>query len=250
MLWARRFAVTIILLLTGPLSMAAIGMIDIFGDWRAASREPAGIAPDPRNIREAIVQVYAARTFSWRGAFAVHTWIALKPKNAETYETTEILGWVSDESYIVTNNVVNPDRYWFGSKPTLIKELIGEKAEIAISEIQRAIDIYPWPHSYRSWPGPNSNTFTAWIVRHSPSLTVDLPPTAIGKDYLGSNRFISKAPSGAGAQFSLWGIFGIILSSVEGVELNFFGLSVGLNPFSGTLRLPGIGNKKFWQPSI
>ena len=103
-------------------------MIDIFGDWRAASREPAGIAPDPRNIREAIVQVYAARTFSWRGAFAVHTWIALKPKNAETYETTEILGWGSDESYIVTNNVVNPDRYWFGSKPTLIKELIGEKA--------------------------------------------------------------------------------------------------------------------------
>jgi len=250
MLWARRFAVTIILLLTGLLSIAAIGMIDIFGDWRAASREPAGIAPDPRNIREAIVQVYAARTFSWRGAFAVHTWIAIKLKNSESYETTEVLGWGSDESYIATNNVFNPDRYWFGSKPTLIEELIGEKAEIAISEIQRAIDIYPWPHSYRSWPGPNSNTFTAWIVRHSPSLTLDLPPTAIGKDYLGSKRFISKAPSGAGAQFSLWGIFGIILSSVEGVELNFFGLSVGINPFSGTLRLPGVGNKKFWQPSI
>ena len=203
MVRARRFAVTIILLLTGPLSMPAIGMIDIFGDWRAASREPAGIAPDPRYIREAIVQVYAARTFSWSGAFAVHTWIALIPKNAETYETTEMLGWGSDESYIVTNNVVNPDRYWFGSKPNFIKVLIGEKAEIAISEIQRAIDIYPWPHSYRSWPGRNSNTFTAWIVRHYPSLTADLPPTEIGKDYLGSNRFISKAPSGAGAHFFL-----------------------------------------------
>ena len=61
MLWARRFAVTIILLLTGFLSIAAKGMIDIFGDWRAASREPTS---DPRKIRGAIVQVYAARTFS------------------------------------------------------------------------------------------------------------------------------------------------------------------------------------------
>ena len=105
-------------------------MIDIFGDWRDATREPAGIAPYPRNIREAIVQVYAARTFSWMGAFAVHTWIAIKPKNAQSYETTEVLGWGSDESYIVTNNVVNPDRYWFGSKPTLIKELIGKKLKL------------------------------------------------------------------------------------------------------------------------
>ncbi|WP_374078390.1 DUF3750 domain-containing protein [Bdellovibrio bacteriovorus] len=49
-------------------------------DWRTASRDSAGIAPDPQKEKEAVVQVYAARTFAWRGYFAVHSWIATKEK--------------------------------------------------------------------------------------------------------------------------------------------------------------------------
>ena len=49
------------------------------GDWRTASHRSAGLAPDPASHRDAVVQVYAARTFGWRGAFAVHTWLAAKP---------------------------------------------------------------------------------------------------------------------------------------------------------------------------
>ena len=45
-------------------------------DWRTASREPAGLAPDPAITHEAVVQVYCARAVSWRGWFGVHTWIA------------------------------------------------------------------------------------------------------------------------------------------------------------------------------
>ena len=48
-------------------------------DWRTASREPVGLAPDPAATPEAVVQVYSARTISWRGYFGVHTWIAVKP---------------------------------------------------------------------------------------------------------------------------------------------------------------------------
>ena len=35
-------------------------------DWRTASREPAGLAPDPATTQEAVVQVYAARAVRWR----------------------------------------------------------------------------------------------------------------------------------------------------------------------------------------
>ena len=42
-------------------------------DWRTASREPAGFAPDPAQTPEAVVQVYAARAVGWRGYFGVHT---------------------------------------------------------------------------------------------------------------------------------------------------------------------------------
>ena len=44
---------------------------------------------------EAIVQVYASRTFGWRGAFAVHTWVAAKPAGADRYTRYEVIGWRS-----------------------------------------------------------------------------------------------------------------------------------------------------------
>ena len=42
-------------------------------NWRTASREPAGIAVDPLKQKNAVIEVYAADAFSWRGWFAVHT---------------------------------------------------------------------------------------------------------------------------------------------------------------------------------
>lgn len=43
-------------------------------NWRTANRSSAGIAPSPLKEKEAVVQVYAARTYNWRGYFAVHPW--------------------------------------------------------------------------------------------------------------------------------------------------------------------------------
>lgn len=62
-------------------------------DWRTASHEPAGLAPDAATTAEAIVQVYAARTWGWRGSFGVHTWVAIKPADAKTYTVYEVIGW-------------------------------------------------------------------------------------------------------------------------------------------------------------
>ena len=90
------------------------------------------------------------------------------------------------------------------------------------------------------WPGPNSNTFTAWVARAVPELEVDLPPTAIGKDYSGA-KLLASAPSGRGVQLSLFGLAGLTASSVEGFEVNLLGLTFGLNPFDPALKLPFVG---------
>jgi hypothetical protein len=34
------------------------------------------------------------------------------------------------------------------------------------------------------WPGPNSNSFTAWIGLEVPGLDLDLPAKAIGKSWM------------------------------------------------------------------
>src|SRR6185369_2298300 len=62
-------------------------------DWRTASREPVGLAPDPATTPEAVVQVYSARAVSWRGWFGVHTWVAVKPTGAEKFTVHEVVGW-------------------------------------------------------------------------------------------------------------------------------------------------------------
>src|SRR2546430_16702136 len=98
--------------------------------------------------------------------------------------------------------------------------------------------LFPYTTLFRSWPGPNSNTFTAWIARHVPELELDLPATAIGKDYLGSTVF-ATAPSGSGFQFSLAGVLGIAASGVDGLQVNLLGLNFGVGP-SG-LKLPLLG---------
>jgi hypothetical protein len=38
--------------------------------------------------------------------------------------------------------------------------------------------------TYKAFPGPNSNTFTAWIAAQVPELEVDLPFSAIGRGYV------------------------------------------------------------------
>lgn len=153
-------------------------------DWRTASREPAGIAPDPAVTKEAVVQAYAAPTWGWRGWFAVHTWISVKPANDHAYTVYELIGWRQHRGLpIVRIEKDIPDRFWFGERPRLLTEIRGPKAEQLIPSIDRAARSYPWPDTYKAFPGPNSNTFIAWIAKKVPDLGLDLPFTAIGSGY-------------------------------------------------------------------
>jgi hypothetical protein len=222
------------------LVLAAVGRVTA-QDWRNASKEPVGLAPDPAKTPEAVVQVYAARVWGWRGTFGVHTWIAVKPVAARDYTVYEIIGWrlrSQDTALVVRHRA--PDARWFGSTPELIAEKRGAGVEDLIARIDKAAHSYPWAGEYTMWPGPNSNTFTAWVLRAVPELEADLPPTAIGKDYSGM-KLVGSAPSGRGFQFSLFGLAGLTASAVEGFEVNLLGLSFGINPFDPALKLPLIG---------
>jgi len=210
-------------------------------DWRSASSESVGTAPVPAQTPEAVVQVYGARTWGWRGVFGVHTWVAVKPARADAYTVYEVIGWRlrwADTAVVIRHR--EPDARWFGSAPELYADVRGSAAEVLIPRIEAAVASYPYAKDYTAWPGPNSNTFTAWILRLVPELGADLPPTAIGKDYLG-DRLVDSAPSGRGMQVSLGGVLALTASTVEGLELNILGLTFGINPFDPALKLPLIG---------
>jgi len=218
-----------------------VGRSVIAQDWRTASREPVGLAPDPATTPDAVVQVYGARTWGLRGLFGVHTWVAVKPANAKSYTVYEAIGWrLRWADSVVAIHKRDPDARWYGNAPELFADRRGREAEKLIPRIDAAARAYPYASQYSAWPGPNSNTFTAWITRAAPELAVDLPPTAIGKDYLGRS-LVGSAPSGSGLQFSLGGLFALTASGVEGLEINLLGLSFGINPFDPALKLPLVG---------
>jgi hypothetical protein len=211
------------------------------GDWRTASREPVGLAPDPASTPEAVVQVYAARTISWRGYFGVHTWIAVKPDRADHFTIHEVIGYrLRRAGTAVVSHVRAPDTRWFGAEPELLKDVRGPGVDALIGRIEAAVQRYPYAATYRIWPGPNSNTFTAFVLREVPELRVDLPPTAIGKDYLGVMP-MAFTPSGTGGQVSLLGVAGVTAGWEEGFEINLLGLTFGVDPASLSVKLPLLG---------
>ncbi len=215
------------------------------GDWRTASRAAMGLAPNPATTPEPVVQVYAARAVRWRGYFGVHTWIAVKPRDAADFTVYEVAGWRlrrSGTAVMITTRV--PDARWYGAAPELLAELRGEAAAPLVARIDKAVASYPWADTYRVWPGPNSNTFTAFVLREVPELRVDLPANAIGKDYLGAALF-AKTPSGTGVQFSVFGVLGVLAGVEEGIEINVLGLTFGVDPLQLSLKLPLAGTIGF-----
>ena len=233
----------LILTATGPLMLILSGKINFNGDYRTANRKSAHIAPDPTTNAQAIIQVYSARAFNWRGMFAVHVWLAIKPKTAKQYTVYQVIGWRLLRNLpplMIAEDI--PDRFWFNQRPHIILDIEGQKAETLIPLITQAANAYPYANDYVTWPGPNSNTFIAYIARQVPAMQLALPSNAVGKDFYMHPLFFARAPSGTGYQFSLLGLMGITLAYKEGLEINILGLVYGFSPAAMTLKLPGFGD--------
>lgn len=214
-----------------------IGLLALGGASVTAEDSERFVA-DPAAVSEPVVQIWGARTKGAKGIFGVHTWIAVKPEGAAEYTVYEIIGWRlrwTESAMVIRTRAPN---HWFGADG----ELYAEKRGPGVGELIRRIDKlareYPYANTYTLWPGPNSNTFTAWIARAVPELEADLPATAIGKDYIGQ-AMVSTAPSGKGFQFSLRGLLGVAASGVDGLELNVLGLNFGVS--ASGVKLPIIG---------
>lgn len=203
-------------------------------DWSSA-RLLAPAAADPA----ARVIVFSGRTGRWKGIFAVHSWVVVKPENARSYTRYDLTGFGRP----IHVNGWPADARWFGNTPQMVADIRGPAAAAAIPKIRAAIAGYPFPNlgDYRLWPGPNSNTFVAHVLRAAPELDVALPPEAIGKDFRADGALFGLTGSGTGVEASLWGLLGLKLGWVEGLEVNLLSLVAGLDIRRPAVKLPGFG---------
>ncbi len=202
-------------------------------DWSSVGRLPAAAAhPDAR------VLVLSGRTGGWKGVVAVHSWIVFKRENAKTWTRYDVVGWGSP----VRLNGWAPDGRWYGTPPTVVADLHGAEAQALIPKIEQTVKEYRYANygDYRIWPGPNSNTFVATVLRAIPELQTTMPPNAIGRDFR-PGPYAGWSDSGTGIEASLWGLLGVKIGWVEGLEFNVLGLVAGLDIREPGIKLPGFG---------
>jgi hypothetical protein len=209
------------------------------GSWRNADWSSTHTLPSPATEPEARVLVMSGRTGGWKGVFAVHSWVVVKPENARHYRRYDVVGWGNP----VRINGWEPDGLWFGNKPVVVLDLHGAVAAAAIPKIEAAVKSYQYANAgdYRIWPGPNSNTFVASVLRAIPDAGAALPANAVGRDFR-PWPYVGWTDSGTGIEASLWGVLGVKVGWVEGLEFNFLGLVAGLDLQHPGIKLPGFGH--------
>lgn len=207
-------------------------------DWHAANWSSSGVLPQAQATPQAEVMILAARTGRWKGIFAEHMSIVLKEEGAAEWTRYDVVGWGEP----VRKNNFAPDALWYGNRPRVIYKVEGGKAASLIPAIERAIASYPYSRrgDYTVWPGPNSNSFVSYIVREVPGFDTELPPTAVGKDWLGWAG-VAPAPSKTGWTLSIAGVLGVTLAVEEGVELHILGATAGIDVNDLAIKLPALG---------
>jgi Protein of unknown function (DUF3750) len=202
-------------------------------DWSSTGMLPAASAE-----REARLLIFTGRTGRWKGIFAVHSWVVLKPENAANWSRYDVVGWGQP----VRTNGWAPDGRWYGDTPRVLLDVRGAQAAALIPKVQAAIADYQYRRAgdYRVWPGPNSNTFVASVLRAMPEVETTLPSNAVGKDFRPA-PYVGLTDSRTGIEASLFGVVGVKLGWVEGIEFNFLGLVSGLDLRHPAVKLPGFG---------
>ena len=206
--------------------------------YRDADWSSTGFLPAARDDRSARFVVFTGTTGAWKGIFSVHSWVVFKRASDAHWTRYDVVGWGSP---LRTNNWP-PDGRWYGNAPVAIVDVGGAEAEALIPKIEKVARDYAYarPGDYRIFPGPNSNSFTAAVLRAVPELGVTLPANAVGRDFR-NGFYAGLTDSGTGIEVNANGYAGIKLAWVEGVEVNLFGLVAGLDLRHPALKLPGYG---------
>lgn len=227
----------VVFILPGLLHLAVWASGDRPRSWHQADWSSSGILPAPE-LNDAAAYVLTARTGGLKGALATHSWIVLKKPGRMEYDRYDVVGWGKP----VRKNAYPADGRWYSNDPRVHYKISGIDARARIGKIEAAIAAYRWRKrgDYILWPGPNSNTFVASILNAVPGFDTAMPATAVGRDFPVDGKWLSTTKNGAW-RATLAGYAGIVIGRNEGLEINFLGLVVGINPANWEVKIPAFG---------
>ena len=117
------------------------------------------------------------------GWLAVHYWFVVFDEDGachrwEVWQTKDAGGTSIGHLHC---DLKGPDAGVGGGPARIAAQWQGEDA-LSIAEVLEKAAAYPYCHRYLPWPGPNSNTFAAWVLRQA-GVRHELPWRALGKAF-------------------------------------------------------------------
>lgn len=88
---------------------------------------------------------------------------------------------------LIRNSKLNVPR----SESFVLESVMGDTGSVAqrvVEFLNTSYATYPYTQRYSYYPGPNSNTFTQWVLNMFPELNIKLPWNAVGKNFLIKNN--------------------------------------------------------------
>jgi len=134
----------------------------------------------------------------------------------------------------VHRDLLGPDSDVGGGAPRVEREWHGSDARALLAVLRRPGD-YPHRNTYVAVPGPDCNTYVAWVLREA-GVSADLDPRALGKDYLGPVG-VARTTTGTGVQAET-SLLGVKVGVQDGVELHFVNFTGGINTWPPAIKTP------------
>jgi hypothetical protein len=205
---------------------------EAYSRLRPTARMAATAGPD-----EVVVQLRCATVPGGLGLLGVHYWFAVFDPETQRWHRWEVWqqadaggtswGHVHKDLMVADANVgggpVQVRAEWHGTEARALADVVARSSE------------YSDRGRYLAWPGPNSNTYIAWVLRRA-GVAADLEPRGLGKDYLGlAGVALSTTGTGVQAESTL---LGLKVGLRDGVELHILYFTFGLDALRPAVKTP------------
>jgi hypothetical protein len=229
--WVRRGLWKARWLLLGWLALCLVG--EAYSRLRPKSFTPVSWRPD-----EPVVQLGYSPLPTRLGAVAVHYHFLTYDPAEGCWHRWDLWQYPDQGGTAhwghVHRDLLDPGSGVGGDPPRIEREWRGDEARALLSALARSPE-YPYRDKYLAWPGPNSNTYPAWVLREA-GVSADLDPRGIGRDYhgrVGAGRTTTRTGVGAGCA-----TLGVTVGLEDGVELHFLCFTFGLDAWPPAIKTP------------
>ncbi len=128
------------------------------------------------------VQLRYARVPGWR-ILADHYWFVSRDSTScDRWEVWHSPDQIPFSKGYLHRNLLRPCSGVGARISKLAQKWRGKDAERLVKALYLSWDTYPYQRTYRALPGPNSNTYVAWVLRQA-NISYPLPWRAIGKNF-------------------------------------------------------------------